>query len=1085
MNFMRKCDRWVVALTLTLVLIGGSGYSAPAQLTRGLVSGTITDPSGAILAGVQVTITNKATSISRETLSNEAGLYRFAALEPGNYTIEFKEPGFETHKVDVISVSTAQEVTVNQALTVGGLTTEVVVTEVPGAELAKTTATIERTFSSTLVQDLPLFISSPSTSGVRDVTRLALFAPNVARAPGQNGFSANGQRGRSNDFTLDGTDNNDYAVTLDAARVTPEAIAEIQVQTSAYSAEFGRNSGAQFSIVTRSGTNQYHGEGWEFYRGNGMEPVSLSNKRAGIYNTPRFDVNEFGGDVGGPIINNRTFFFGLLDWNRRREAPDARNAQSANIPTPSGYAALQTIPLASGQTQASRQAVLSALSFLPEIYPRIARYDNLKNDFFINGTPVQIGTVLIPLPKPYNFFSNTVRIDHKLSTKDSLAYRYYIDKRDQPNLTGNLQFGSMWGANQEILHQNHAFSYTRIISPKFLNESRLAYIRGNLRFPENDPVSPTVTLSNFFTIGGLSAFPQGRLDYSWQYQDVISATTGRHAMKFGLDIRRYRLLNQQDGNSKGTWVFPGLTEFINNQATSLTQALTTQSFVATEWDHAYFFQDDFRAGRHLTLNLGLRYQYASVPLGLFGTTDPTIQAAGVPGPANADKTNWAPRIGFAYSPGGSGLFGNGRTVVRGGFGVQYDVIFYNVLTNEAGNYPRVVNAVKNSPDTFNLFPTLAAKVTTIPPFSPALNFVNSPVDTKHPATDLWSLSVQRELGREYILEVGYSGNRSYHQIRQTQANPPVLTTAQAATVIANGNANIIPGTQARRLNPNWGARTLVESTAKGAYHAGYVKFERRMAKGLMIGANYTYSGTWSDNDELITGITDITNSSSAVPGDFFNYRKEWSRSAFDRPHRFNITYVYQIPWFRSGWVSEALAKILSGWQMSGITEAQSGQPFTITTGVDTTGSGSAGARPNLNPGGILMPNYSLTPGGPVKQGFSGGLRTFYIPTDGTGIVSAPLGPNGILANSMPGGGNLGRNTFRGPGFAEWSFSLSKSVKLRENMQFQIRSDFVNIWNHRNFPNPVTSMSSTSFGQNTAPLVGDAVRTILLNARLKF
>jgi hypothetical protein len=279
---------------------------------------------------------------------------------------------------------------------------------------------------------------------------------------------------------------------------------------------------------------------------------------------------------------------------------------------------------------------------------------------------------------------------------------------------------------------------------------------------------------------------------------------------------------------------------------------------------------------------------------------------------------------------------------------------------------------------------------------------------------------------------------------------------------------------------------LVESTAKGAYHAGYIKFDRRMAKGLVIGANYTYSGTWSDNDELVSGITDITNSSSAMPEDYFNYRKEWSRSAFDRPHRFNVTYVYQIPWFTSGWASGALAKILSGWQMSGITEAQSGQPFTITTGVDTSGSGSVGARPNLNPGGVFMPNYSLTAGKPVKQDFSGGLRTFYIPIDGTGIVTAPLTSSGsILANSMPGGGNLGRNTFRGPGFSQWNFSLSKSVKLRENLQFQIRSDFVNIWNHRNFPNPITTMSSTTFGQNTAPLVGDGVRAILFNARVKF
>jgi hypothetical protein len=1081
-EFVTKLVLFIVFIIISLLLAIPLPV-ASAQLTRGFISGTISDASGGVLGGVQVTVTKRDTNITRNTLTNGTGFYRFAGVEPGEYTIEFQLAGFETRKVETVGVSTAQEVTVNQALNVGGITSELSVTEVPGAELAKTTPTIERTFSSNLIRDLPLLTSS---SGARDVTRLTLLAPLAIRAPGQNGFSANGQRGRNSNFMIDGIDNNDYAVTVDAAHVMPEAVAEVQVQTESYSAEFGRNSGPQFSAVTRGGGNEYHGESWEFYRGNWMEPVSLQNKRAGINATPRFDLNEFGGDIGGPMIKNRTFLFGLADWNRRREAPDARNAQSANIPTPAGYATLSSIPLAPGQSPASRQAVVSALSFLPDIYSQVTRYNSLQN-VSINAVPIEIGTILIPLAKPYNFFSNTVRVDHKISDKQNLMYRYYIDKRDQPNVTDNLQFGPKWAAAQELLRQNHSVGYTRIVSARFLNEARIAYVRNSFQAKENDPVSPTVTISNAFTTGGLSGFPQGRHDHTWQYQDVATYTLGRHAIKFGFDIRRYWLFNQSDNNSKGAWTFSTFADFINNQASNLTQAISTQSFVATEWDHAYFFQDDFRAARNLTLNLGLRYQYGTVPLGLFGTTDPAIQAVGIPGPAKPDKNNWAPRIGFAYSPGGTGFLGNQKTVIRGGFAVQYDVIFYNVLTNEAGNYPRVINYQLFQPNTINLFPMLAPKVPTIPPLDPINSvFINSPVDTKTPATNMWSLSFQREFGSNYVLELGYTGNRSYHQIRQSQANPPVLTSAQAATVAELQDPGSIPGPQARRLNPNWGARTLVESTAKGAYEAGYIKFDRRMSRNLMIGANYSFSGTWSDNDELISGVSDITNSSSAVPEDFFNYRKEWSRSAFDRPHRFAVTYLYNIPSVSSRFASGYLAKVLGGWQVSGFTEAQSGQPFTIATGVDTTGAGNApGARPDYNPGGIFMPNYSLTPTGPVRQNFSGGLRTFYIPVDGKGIVTAPLGLNGILPNSMPGGGNLGRNTFRGPGFQQWNASLSKSVRLRENTQFQIRADFMNLWNHRNFPNPVSVMTSSSFGQNTAPLVGEAVRLILFNAKLKF
>jgi hypothetical protein len=1053
-----------------------NAFIANAQLIRGFVSGTVTDASGFVLAGVEVTITSKSTNISRTTTTNDLGFFRFAAVEPGDYSSIFKLTGFDAFRIDQITINTAQEVTVNQTLTLSPVSAEISVTELPGIDLAKTSATIERTFPGRLIEDFPL------TTDKRDVTRLALLAPNVSRAPASNQFSANGQRARNNNFMLDGIDNNDFTVTLDSARTLPEAVAEVQVQTLAYSAEIGHSSGAQFSVVTKGGTNQFHGAGWEFYQGNWMQPVSLTSKRAGINTTPRFDVNEFGGDVGGPIIENRTFFFGLAEWDRRREAPTAGNANTANIPTPAGYAALAGIPLAPGQTQPSRQAVLSALAFLPQIYPQITNYDNVRN-VAINGVPVEAGTIRIPIANPLNYFYSAARIDHKLSNNDNLMYRYHIDHRDQPNVTSNLQFGTRWSASQSILRQNHAFSYTHIFSPKFLNEARFAYVRGNQQFPENDPISPTVNIANFFTIGGLNVFPQGRLDHTWQYQDVASYFTGRHAIKFGMDLRRYWLFSRQGTDSKGRWDFSTLADFINNQATTLTQSVNEASFVATEWDHAYFFQDDFKAKKNLTLNLGLRYQYSTVPLGLFGATDPAIQAAGVPGPAKPDKTNWAPRLGFAYSPSGSRIFGNGETAIRGGFGFAYDVIYYNVLINEASNYPRIVNSVTGQPATINLFPALVPKIAVIPPFNPAvIAFVNSPVNTKHPATNFWSLSVQRQFGSNYVIEVGYTGNRSYHQIRQGQANPPVLTPDQADTVIAKQDPSSIPGIQARRLNPNWSSRTLLEASAKGAYEAGYVKFDRRLTNNLMIGANYTFSGAWSDNDEPF-GIAPLTDSSPQIPEDFFKYRKEWSRSVFDRPHRFAVTYFYEIPWFSSRLAGGRLAKVFSGWTISGFVDAQNGQPFTIRTGVDSAGIGNpASARPDYNPNGIFKPNYD--PSGLIKQDYSGGLRTFYTPADGTGVVTAPLGPNGILANSMPGGGNLGRNTFRGPGFQNWNFSLLKSIPIREGMQFQIRSDFTNLWNHRNFPNPVAVMSSTSFGQNSGTLLTDA-RLILFSAKLKF
>ena len=1057
-----------IALGLGLLAVVHMGE---AQLVRGFVSGTVTDTTNAIIAGVQITITNKATNIPRDTVTNDVGFYRFVAVEPGDYSVEFKLAGFETHKMDRIAVQTAQEIVINQTLSVGGVTAEVSVLETPGVELQKTTATIERTFSDRLIGELPFQVYN----GVRDVTRLALLAPTVSRANGSNEFSANGQRARNNSFSVDGVDNNDLSVTTNSLRIIPEAVQEVQVQTTAYSAEFGRTSGAQFSAITKSGTNEYHGEAWEYYRGNWMEPLNLTNKRAKLTETPRFVLNQVGGDVGGPIVRERTFFFGLLEGNRRREAANAANATSVNVPTPAGYAALPTIPLGNGQSAASRQAVLSALSFLPELHSQVGNYENLRN-VPINNIPVQVGTIRIPLPQPSNFWYNVVRIDHRLTSRDNLTYRYHLDKRDQPNITGNLGFGTRFTAAQSILKQNHAISYTRTVNSRLLNEARVAYTRGFLDFPENDPKSSTTTISGFFTIGGSSAFPQRRVEQLYQFQDVATYLAGRHSFKLGLDVRRNKLFGRFGTNSKGTWTFGSFADFLNSTPSSLIQAINEATFEASHWHHAYFFQDDLKATKDLTFNFGIRYEYSMVPVGFFGALDPAIRAVGVPGPARPDRNNWAPRLGIAYSPGAPqgiwrNLLGPGKTSVRGGFGMTYDVLFYNILANTANNYPRVVTQITPAEEAANLFPTLAPKVATVPPLNPVtFRFINASEDIQNPTTHFWNLSVQREIGSNYIFEVGYTGNRSYHQLRQRETNPGVLTATQAATVIATDNANItVP-----RLNPNWGSRVLLETTSNAEYHAGYAKFDRRMSKGLQIGANYTWSANLSDNDEAFT-VTDLTASTPQLPQDYFNLRNEWSRSAFDRPHRFVVHYMYEIPWFASS--SAALSHVFGGWGIAGFTEFQSGQPFTIVTGVDTAGvrdlASAFPGRPNYNPNGIFK-----------KDQVTDDLRTFTTPVDGTGIVVAPLGRNGILANSMPGGGNLGRNTFRGPSFQNWNFALTKKISIQEGWQVQLRSDFINLWNHNNFANPESKMSSPSFGSNTATLITDA-RQILLSAKIRF
>ena len=1056
--------RVVLSFLLTLGFAWG-------QLTRGFISGTVEDPSGSVVPGASVKVVNKATNLERLTTSNDSGLYRFVGIEPGTYSVEFTKPGFETKRVQNIEVSTAQEVTINQTLQIGQTTNVVEVQDSPpGVELSKSSATIERTLPMKFIQNVPL------TAGLRDVNQLALLAPTSSRGPGSTGISANGQRARNNNFLLDGIDNNDPSVTIANNRAIPEAIQEFQVQTAAYSAEYGRNSGAQILASTRSGTNQFHGEAFDYYNGNWLTPVTLPNKRNGVLKTPRFDQNQAGGDFGGPVIKNRTFFFALIEANRRREAPSAGNAASATIPTPTGFAAIAGVPLGPDETTGGRQAAISALGFLPSVYASHPGFTNVRN-VTVNGSPIQFGSVSIPLANPNDFWYGTARVDHQLSSRDNIFYRVTTDHRTQPDVVSNLEFGSLFSGGQEIFRQNHVISETHVFSPRLTNQFSFGYIRGLLAFPENDPKTPSTGISGAFDIGGLSNFPQGRVQNEFQFTNSLTYQVGRHALKVGADLRRLRLYNIAAFDSKGTFSFDNFQDFLNNRAASLVQALNTATFDARQLQQFYFFQDDFKITKNLTLNLGLRYEYTNVPFGFFGATDTASLNALVPGSVKSDRNNWAPRGGLAYSPSFQNgllhtLFGEGATVFRGGYGLGYDVLFFNILTVNGSNFPRVVSLRTDRPELVNVFPRIVAGQA--PSFNPLATYVNSPTDLQNPTTHFYSFSMQRQFAHDYIFEVGYSGARSYHGIGQGQLDPGTLTQAQADLVNSTKNANSVPGLQARRVLPQFGSRILIQSIAKGNYNALYTKFDKRFSHGLLLGFNYTYSATFSDNDESL-GVGAITSSSPQIPQNYNDFRSEYSRSAFDRPNRYSVYFNYDVPWFSSGLLSNGVLKrMFGGWTLAGFSEAQSGQPFTVRTGVDTFGTGSTAARPDYNPNGTITLD-------PVSHDY----RTFTTPLAG-GIFVTPLNASGLpLANSSTRFGNLGRNTFRGPGFDNQNLSISKKIAITERIAIGLRGDFIDLFNHRNFANPVSTLNSPVFGQNTATLNDPSGRSILLSARVTF
>jgi hypothetical protein len=1048
---------FVVALLFCAVI----SSQAVAQLTRGTISGTVRDVTKAVVPGAEVTITNLATNQERKTVTNDAGLYRVTALEPSRYSVVVEMLGFMRVENRGIDVRTAQEVTFDVELKVAEVAATVDVTaQAQGVALNKTNPTLGLTATARQAVDLPL-------GAARNINNLALLSPNVFTAPGSTGISANGQRARNNNFTIDGSDNNDISVTLSTTPTVPEAVAEFQVQTNAYSAEFGRNSGAQMNVITRSGSNAFHGDLFHYYSGSGLN--AWDNIEKGRNAKTRFNRNQYGVGVGGPIIKDKTFFFALFQGNKQTSAGTL--GATFRMPTKAGFNALESLPLRSGQSAESRQAILSSLAFLNEMYAQNPVFGNISN-VTVNGVPIETGTTNFGRTRPNNTRYQIVRVDHILSERDNLTFRYTYNDPVDKNLTSNTQFGSLFAADQLVKDQNLAISETHVFTNRLVNEFRVSYIRRNLQFPENDPFTPTTIIGGMFTIGGLNNFPQGRVQNSFQYSDILSYQRGRHSLKVGADIRRIQLNNLAAFDSKGTFRFDNLQDFMNNTARSFDQALQTASFAARQTQQFYFFQDDFRVRPGLTLNLGVRYETSGVPLGYFNATDAESLSALVPPPPPRDKNNWAPRVGFAYSPQSTDgilgkILGGPRSVIRGGYGIAYDVLFYNILTVNASNYPRVV--VGRLDNAVDLFPRLSP-VAGAPVFNPLATWVNVPADASTPYSQLFSLSVQRELHQSLVLEIGYTGSRSLNQINQLQGNPAILTAQQAATVRETKSATSIPSVQARRQQPQFGSRVIIGTSAQATYHAGFLQLNKKFSRGMQFGSAYTFGKLMSNNDESL-GVADITAGSPQVPQDYMNIGVEKSLSVFDRTHRWVTNYIYEVPWFRGG-VAQApvIRHIFSGWQISGWTTFQSGQPFTMLTGVDSNGNGAGGDRPNLVPGG----SFTLDP--ETKN-----LRTFTTSLQ-DGRFFVPLGTNNLpLANSL-GNGNLGRNTFRAPGFTGTNLSVSKRFSVREGQRLTVRADMMNAFNGDFYGTPVNTMNSASFGKNTNNWGN---RSIVLGAKYNF
>ena len=1044
----------VAALALTIPA------AASAQITRGALVGTVRDASGAVVPGVTVTVTNLDTNAARVAVSDDQGAYRVGALEPGRYKITTELSGFARFEQTDITVRSALDTSVDITIKAGGISEAVTVSaESSSVALNKTNPTIGTTINARAVEELPL-------PGGRNINNLILTVPNASSTTGQGTYAVNGNRPRNNNYMVDGSDNNDISVTLSTSQIVPEAVAEFQVLQNPYSVEFGRNSGGQINVITKSGSNTFRGDVWDYYQASGLNSRNNIEKAANLTKQPKNIRHQLGGDIGGPLYRDRLFFYGNMQRDSIHTALRP-SGTTVRIPTQAGFAALSGVPLADGQPSTSRQGVLGQLAFLQDVYGMNPVFKNISNTT-VNGVAIETGDTNVMYSDPSLNYSYLGRMDFRAGTNDTFTVRYSLNDGENESLTSNLGFGSLFAAAQTTIDSNIAVSNTHVFGSRMLNEARLSLVGRDLDFPENDPVTPTGQVTGFFTVGGLNNFPQSRVSKSWQFSNTLTWTLARHSLKLGADIRYNDVDNVSAFNSKGFFVFNNLQDYVNNQPTQVTQALQTADWYATQWQNGFFVQDDFRVTPDLTLNLGLRYELAGVPLGLFGATDADSLSVGVPGPVEMDTNNWAPRVGFAWTPNmNNWLLGDRKSVLRGGFGMAYDVIFYNLLIVSASNYPRVVSL--NETDLGKIRDVYPTKLTgsATATFNPLAQWVNSQQTTENPESRFYSASWQREIGR-YVFELGYSGSRGYRGINQIELNPAILTAEQAALVASTQSATAIPAAQARRLNPNIGSRITIPATvgpndsdveARSTYNAMYISAQRRLSNGLMVNASYTFSKWMSNNDaSLGEGGTDGSNQR---PQSMFDYEAEWSRSQFDRPHRFTAAYLWEIPGPKDG----LLHVVLGGWQLSGVTQGQSGRPFTITTGVDSNGDTNLNSdRPNINPAGKIV--------------WDADHKTF----KNEGYYVAPLGTNGLPLQNALGNGNAPRNSERGAGFWNTDLALMKRFNLPGTVTFTARVDAFNVFKQDSYGIPVGNMSSPSFGLN---LNNWGRRTLQLGGKFTF
>jgi Carboxypeptidase regulatory-like domain len=1102
-----------------------------AQQTTGNVRGIVKDPTGAIVPNAKISITDRQTSNTVTAESSGDGEFRFNNLLAGDYQITIEAANFKKLTLSDVRVVLNQTTDVPVTLQVG-IQTETVEISAEGAELIQTTTTnLSKGFNSRQVVELPQTSITTANSASSGIYNLALLSANVTGSGGLGlgtGGSVGGQRPRNNNFVVDGIDNNRKDISGPAVYVSPETVSEFSILTNQFSAEFARSTGGQFIVASKSGGNEFHGTAYLFHRNRFLNALDTAQKNGGIVRErnvpgttfmPRYDFNRYGGNLGGPLHlprfgtggspiisgKDRLFFFASY------EALGIGNAAA-----PAGL----TAPTAAGFTALDRVAGLSApnLALFKQYVPVAPTND--AGTIAVNGVSIPVGNISFDAPNWTNQRNVVVNIDYNQSDKTQHRGRFTYNRLRAIDNLATLPAFYFLGPTDGRL-----FSYTFLhtFTPKLTYEMRTSYRRfvndvpiPDIKFPlAGFDAFPNIGLRDLgIDIGPNPNGPQFNTENNYQLINNLSYLAGNHSLKFGADVRKSISPQTFVQRERGDYQYDSTDRFLRDLNPDF---LAERNVGASKYygDQILLFsfaQDEWRMRPNLTLNAGVNYVYQQVP---FGASLQKLNAiSNVPGliefgAPKAQKKNFGPRLGLAYSPNyDSGflgfLFGSGgKSSIRAGFSIAYDVIVDNLYILSSPPQAQVTVNIPATPVTTGFLANGGIR-NVVPATSTSAAAARAATsawvdDQQVPYAMSYSLSIQRQFLTNWSVEMRYLGTRGVHLPTQNRLNvqPKTTDTIFLPTYLSkpsqadldrltvtledtiNPRSRFVPA----YANAGFNGANVVAFVSNGSstYHAFSSQLTRRFTGGFLANAAYT----WSHNIDDSTAEVFSTVLSPRRAQDFQNMRAEKANSILDHRHRLAISGIYDLPFFaKSG--NRFVRSVFGGFSFAGTYSYESGEHVTVLSGIDSNLNGdAAGDRSIINPNGVKGTSSLVT-----ALTNTAGKTVGYLAT----VPQAQYIQAGLGARAT-----AGRNTLQMPAINNLDFSLSKDFALTEGTKLQFRADFINGLNHPQYvtgsPNSVVPIATQAVGNintvgrsqfNQPDLIFSSnPRLIQLALRLKF